>query len=105
MSTTVHKVATHAASAAGARMKGRRPPSVVREIVYGMSLGLFAGYLWKLHHWSNQRRTREFHSLLDQGRISVVVDEPAGARTSIIHIVSPAYPLGEVFSVRASTDQ
>lgn len=56
---------------------GKRPPSVVREIVYGMSLGLVAGYLWKLHHWSNQRRTREFYSLLDQGRITVVVDEPS----------------------------
>ncbi|KAE8800113.1 putative cytochrome c oxidase subunit 5C-4 [Hordeum vulgare] len=80
MSTTAHKVATQAASATGARMKGRRPPSVVREIVYGMSLGLLAGYLWKLHHWSNQRRTREFYSLLDEGRITVVVDEPAGAK-------------------------
>ncbi|CAL4951882.1 unnamed protein product [Urochloa decumbens] len=71
MSTTAHKVATHAAAAAG-----RRPPSVLREIVYGMSLGLFAGYLWKLHHWSNQRRTREFYSLLDQGKITVVAAEP-----------------------------
>ena len=83
MSTTAHKVAT----AAGAGVRGRRPPSVVKEIVYGMTLGLFAGYLWKLHHWSNQRRTREFYSLLDQGRIIVVVDElppspllPAGDR-------------------------
>ncbi|KAI5009836.1 hypothetical protein ZWY2020_011973 [Hordeum vulgare] len=47
---------------------------------YGMSLGLLAGYLWKLHHWSNQRRTREFYSLLDEDRIIVVVDEPAGAK-------------------------
>ncbi|KAL6626839.1 hypothetical protein ACP70R_030565 [Stipagrostis hirtigluma subsp. patula] len=76
MSSTAQKVATHAASAR--KTTGRRPPSVVREIVYGMSLGLFAGYLWKLHHWSNQRRTREFYSLLDQGRITVVVDEPPG---------------------------
>ncbi|CDJ26654.1 unnamed protein product [Triticum aestivum] len=72
MSTMAHKVAMHAASAAGAKMKGRRPPSVVTEIVYGMSLGLLAGYLWKLHHWSNQRHTREFYSLLDEGRISIV---------------------------------
>ncbi|KAI4964451.1 hypothetical protein ZWY2020_005721 [Hordeum vulgare] len=47
---------------------------------YGMSLGLLAGCLWKLHHWSNQHRTREFYSLLDEGRIIVVVDEPAGAK-------------------------
>ncbi|XP_037417472.1 cytochrome c oxidase subunit 5C-2-like [Triticum dicoccoides] len=80
MFTTAHKVATHAASAAGPRMKGRRPPSVVREIVYGMSLGLFAGYPWKLHHSSNQRCTREFYALLNEGRITVVVDEPAGAK-------------------------
>ena len=65
MSTTAHKVATHAA--ATARGRRRPPPSVLREIVYGMSLGPLAGYLWKLHHWSNHRRTREFYSLLDQG--------------------------------------
>jgi hypothetical protein len=69
-----------AMSTAAHAAAGRRPPSVLREIVYGMSLGLFAGYLWKLHHWSNQRRTREFYSLLDQGKVSVVADEPrAGA--------------------------
>ena len=70
MSTAAHKVVAKAKTA------GRRPPSVLREIVYGMSLGLFAGYLWKLHHWSNQRRTREFYSLLNQGKITVVADEP-----------------------------
>ncbi|KAJ1282403.1 hypothetical protein BS78_03G049200 [Paspalum vaginatum] len=75
MSTTAHKVATQAATA-GAR--GRRPPSVLREIAYGMGLGIFAGYLWKLHHWSNQRRAREFYSLLDQGKITVVAAEPPG---------------------------
>ncbi|KAF8704844.1 hypothetical protein HU200_031082 [Digitaria exilis] len=75
MSTTAHKVATQAA-ARTAKTTGKRPPSVLREIVYGMSLGLFAGYLWKLHHWNNQRRTREFYSLLDQGKITVVADEP-----------------------------
>lgn len=77
MSTAAHKVATHAAATAGAKMAGRRrPPSVLREIAYGMSLGLLAGYLWKLHHWSNQRRAREFYSLLDQGKITVVADSP-----------------------------
>jgi ferric-dicitrate binding protein FerR (iron transport regulator) len=75
MSTTAHKVATHAAARTKAAGR-RRPPSVLREIAYGMGLGLFAGYLWKLHHWSNQRRTREFYSLLDQGKITVVADEP-----------------------------
>ncbi|WVZ72456.1 hypothetical protein U9M48_020914 [Paspalum notatum var. saurae] len=72
MSTTAHKVATAMASTKGRR----RPPSVLREIAYGMGLGIFAGYLWKLHHWSNQRRTREFYSLLDQGKIAVVAAEP-----------------------------
>jgi hypothetical protein len=70
-------MSTTARAAATARGRRRRPPSVLREIVYGMSLGLLAGYLWKLHHWSNQRRTREFYSLLDQGKIIVVAaDEP-----------------------------
>lgn len=44
-----------------------------------MSLRVFAGYMWKLHHWSNQRCTREFYSLLDQGKISAVVNEPPPA--------------------------
>ncbi|RLN24663.1 putative cytochrome c oxidase subunit 5C-4 [Panicum miliaceum] len=74
MSTAAHKAAAHAA--AGAKTAGKRPPSVPREIVYGISLGLLAGYLWKLHHWSNQRRTRECYSLLDQGKITVVADDP-----------------------------
>ncbi|KAK1551475.1 hypothetical protein QYE76_017711 [Lolium multiflorum] len=95
MSTTAHKVATHAAAATGQRMRGRRPPSVVKEIVYGMTLGLFAGYLWKLHHWSNQRRTREFYSLLDQDMITVVVDEPPPSPLPTTHesVEPPPSPL------------
>jgi hypothetical protein len=54
------------------RTKGKRPLSVVKEIVYGMSLGLFAGYLSKMHHWSNQ------HRMLDQGRVTVVVSGSQG---------------------------
>lgn len=50
-------------------------PSVVKEIVYGITAGLAAGFLWKMHHWNNQRRTKEFYDLLDRGEISVVVDE------------------------------
>ncbi|XP_054803855.1 probable cytochrome c oxidase subunit 5C-3 [Prosopis cineraria] len=52
-----------------------RGPSVVKEILYGIRLGLLAGGLWKMHHWNNQRRTREFYDLLEKGEISVVVDE------------------------------
>lgn len=50
-------------------------PSVVKEIVYGISIGLFAGGLWKMHQWNNQRRTREFYDLLEKGEISVVVED------------------------------
>lgn len=48
-------------------------PSIVKEIIYGIALGLAAGGLWKMHHWNNQRRTREFYDLLEKGEISVVV--------------------------------
>jgi len=63
-----------------------------------MSLGLLAGYLWKLHHWSNQRRTREFYSLLDQGKITVVAaDEPPArswpARLTAVHGFMIAVPV------------
>ncbi|XP_057523191.1 probable cytochrome c oxidase subunit 5C-3 [Amaranthus tricolor] len=50
-------------------------PSVLKEIVYGIGLGIASGLLWKMHHWNNQRRTKEFYDLLDNGLINVVVDE------------------------------
>ncbi|KAM7509149.1 hypothetical protein LguiA_019602 [Lonicera macranthoides] len=50
-------------------------PSVIKEIIYGITLGLMAGGLWKMHHWNNQRRTREFYDLLERGEISVVVED------------------------------
>lgn len=50
-------------------------PSIVKEIIYGITLGLAAGGLWKMHHWSNQRRTREFYDLLEKGEISVVAED------------------------------
>ncbi|CAI0456158.1 unnamed protein product [Linum tenue] len=28
-----------------------------------------------MHHWNNQRRTREFYDLLEKGVISVVVED------------------------------
>ncbi|KAF3444626.1 hypothetical protein FNV43_RR14319 [Rhamnella rubrinervis] len=50
-------------------------PSVLKEIVYGISIGLAAGFLWKMHHWNAQKRTKEFYDMLDRGEISVVVEE------------------------------
>ncbi|XP_033511077.1 cytochrome c oxidase subunit 5C-like isoform X2 [Nicotiana tomentosiformis] len=50
-------------------------PSVVKEILIGIALGIAAGGLWKMHHWNNQRRTKEFYDMLEKGEISVVVDE------------------------------
>ncbi|XP_058088381.1 cytochrome c oxidase subunit 5C-like [Magnolia sinica] len=61
-----HKIASHAA---------RASPSVVKEICYGLTIGLIAGGLWKMHHWNYQRRTKEFCDLLEKGEISVVVEE------------------------------
>ncbi|KDP45317.1 hypothetical protein JCGZ_09566 [Jatropha curcas] len=52
-----------------------RGPSVLKEIVYGISLGLAAGLLWKMHHWNNQRRTKEFYDLLEKDEITVVVED------------------------------
>ncbi|OMO82122.1 Cytochrome c oxidase subunit Vc [Corchorus olitorius] len=57
---------------AHATLKG---PSVVKEIVIGLSLGLFAGGLWKMHHWNEQRKVRAFYDMLEKGDISVVVEE------------------------------
>ncbi|XP_068639329.1 probable cytochrome c oxidase subunit 5C-3 [Aristolochia californica] len=58
---------------AHATLKGG--PSVVKEIVMGATLGLFAGGLWKMHHWNEQRKTKAFYDLLEKGEISVVVAE------------------------------
>ncbi|XP_010921491.1 cytochrome c oxidase subunit 5C isoform X1 [Elaeis guineensis] len=52
-----------------------RGPSVVKEICIGITLGLFAGSLWKMHHWNEQRKTRAFYDMLEKGEISVVVEE------------------------------
>lgn len=57
---------------AHATLKG---PSVVKELVIGLALGLAAGGLWKMHHWKEQRKTRAFYDLLEKGEIGVVVAE------------------------------
>ncbi|CAL9244468.1 unnamed protein product [Arabidopsis halleri] len=57
---------------AHATLKG---PSVVKELVIGLALGLAAGGLWKMHHWNEQRKTRAFYELLERGEIGVVVAE------------------------------
>jgi hypothetical protein len=57
---------------AHATLKG---PSVVKEIFIGLTLGLVAGGMWKMHHWNEQRKTRSFYDMLDKGQISVVVEE------------------------------
>ncbi|XP_043725225.1 putative cytochrome c oxidase subunit 5C-4 [Telopea speciosissima] len=52
-----------------------RGPSVMKEIFYGLTLGLMAGGLWKMYHWNVQRRTKEFYDMLEKGEISVVVED------------------------------
>ncbi|KAL0344020.1 UNVERIFIED_CONTAM: Cytochrome c oxidase subunitC [Sesamum angustifolium] len=42
-------------------------PSILKEILIGIGLGLVAGGFWKMHHWNNQKRTKEFYDLLDKG--------------------------------------
>ncbi|KAL0331945.1 UNVERIFIED_CONTAM: Cytochrome c oxidase subunitC [Sesamum calycinum] len=50
-------------------------PSILKEILIGIGLGLVAGGFWKMHHWNNQKRTKEFYDLLDKGEISVVRED------------------------------
>ncbi|PON61712.1 Cytochrome c oxidase subunit 5c [Parasponia andersonii] len=57
---------------AHATLKG---PSVVKELCIGAALALFAGSLWKMHHWNEQRKVRTFYDLLEKGEIGVVVEE------------------------------
>ncbi|RRT46920.1 hypothetical protein B296_00036414 [Ensete ventricosum] len=52
---------------AHATLKG---PSVVKEICIGLTLGLFAGGLWKMYQWNEQRRTRAFYDMLEKGEIT-----------------------------------
>ncbi|KAJ8511609.1 hypothetical protein OPV22_002043 [Ensete ventricosum] len=47
----------------------------VPEICIGLTLGLFAGGLWKMHQWNEQRKTRAFYDMLEKGEISVVAAE------------------------------
>lgn len=60
------------AMVAHAALKG---PSVIKEIVVGVTLGIIAGSLWKMHHWNEQRKVRTFYNMLDKGEISVVAAE------------------------------
>ncbi|MCD7464400.1 Cytochrome c oxidase subunit 5C [Datura stramonium] len=53
-------------------------PSVLKEILIGITLGIAAGGLWKMHHWKNQKRTKEFYDMLEKDEISVVVNEEFG---------------------------
>lgn len=57
---------------AHATLKG---PSVVKEIVIGVALGIAAGSVWKMHHWNEQRKVRTFYDLLEKGEITVVAAE------------------------------
>ncbi|XP_022842111.1 probable cytochrome c oxidase subunit 5C-1 [Olea europaea var. sylvestris] len=57
---------------AHATLKG---PSVVKEIVIGIALGLAAGSIWKMHHWNEQKRVRSFYDLLNKGEITLVPTE------------------------------
>ncbi|KAL2940594.1 putative cytochrome c oxidase subunit 5C-4 [Bienertia sinuspersici] len=50
-------------------------PSVLKEIIYGMTLGNACCLLWKMHHWSNKRRTKEFYDMLEKDVITVVVED------------------------------
>ena len=50
-------------------------PSIIKEIFYGMTIALAAGYLWKRHHWNEKRRRKEFYDLLEAGEITVVVED------------------------------
>ena len=57
---------------AHATLKG---PSVVKEIFIGLTLGLIAGSMWKMHHWNEQKKTRSFYDMLEKGQISVIAAE------------------------------
>ncbi|KAF5195516.1 Cysteine-rich receptor-like protein kinase [Thalictrum thalictroides] len=61
---TAQKLASHAHAAC----------NLEKEIIYayGISLGLIAGGLWKLHRWNNQKRAGEFYDLPQKGSILVV---------------------------------
>ncbi|KAI3891530.1 hypothetical protein MKX03_009039 [Papaver bracteatum] len=55
-----------------ATLKG---PSVVKEICIGITLGLVAGCMWKMHHWNEHRKVRLFYDLLEKGEIGVIAEE------------------------------
>ncbi|KAK6127165.1 hypothetical protein DH2020_039094 [Rehmannia glutinosa] len=52
-----------------------RGPSVVKEILTAVALGIAAGSVWKMHQWNEQRKVRAFYDLLDKGEITVVAAE------------------------------
>ncbi|WZZ47950.1 hypothetical protein YC2023_048057 [Brassica napus] len=84
---------------AHATLKG---PSVVKELIIGMALGLAAGGLWKMHHWNEQRKTRAFYDLLERGEISVIAAEEKKNLPFLLidfssYLGVPVYVLGSVY--------
>ncbi|MQL87710.1 hypothetical protein Taro_020261 [Colocasia esculenta] len=61
--SATHKKQMAAHKIAHATLKG---PSVLKEICIGFTVGLFAGGLWKMHHWNEQRKVKAFYDMLDK---------------------------------------
>ncbi|KAJ7568626.1 hypothetical protein O6H91_01G041200 [Diphasiastrum complanatum] len=51
----------------------RKKPSLLKEIFYGLSVGILGGLVWKSYHMSMKRHTEWFYEALDRGEITVVV--------------------------------
>ncbi|KAI3856810.1 hypothetical protein MKX03_009783 [Papaver bracteatum] len=52
-----------------------KEPSVVKETCIGITLGLVAGGMWKMHPWNEQRKVRSFYDLLEKYEIGVVAED------------------------------
>ncbi|KAK9817808.1 hypothetical protein WJX72_002535 [[Myrmecia] bisecta] len=40
--------------------------SVIKEIAAGMTLGLAAGFVWKMYHWNEKRKIEEYYYTLSK---------------------------------------
>ncbi|XP_073392350.1 probable cytochrome c oxidase subunit 5C-1 [Physcomitrium patens] len=64
--TAASKLPAHVAAQAN-----KASPNLVKEIFYGIGLGIFGGSFWKIHHLNERRKTEEFYARLEAGEITV----------------------------------
>ncbi|GAQ79621.1 hypothetical protein KFL_000340240 [Klebsormidium nitens] len=58
-----------------AQQAKRAEISLIKEIGYGLLIGIACGAVWKVNHWNERRKVEEFYANLEAGKITTVKEE------------------------------